>query len=347
MKLFTEEQEFLNLRHFLEHDCPKRSQLFILVDENTEKHCLKKLATVLPLSETPVISIAAGEENKNMSSCEKIWKRLTEAYADRHTLLINLGGGLVTDIGGFAASVYKRGIPFIHIPTTLLSMTDAAIGGKTGIDYARFKNHIGTFCMPMATFIYPGFLDTLDQRNKKSGIAEMIKHSLVGDITQWQIYKEADEHLFYTTSAILESAAIKIRIVNEDPLEKGKRKLLNFGHTIGHALESYSLTHDTEPLLHGEAVAMGILCESWISTILTGLESNDLFTIKNLVMSHFKKYTIEPATVDVLIGLMKQDKKNTDGGYNFSLLISPGEGIYDVVVEEPVIRKALNWYMAI
>src|SRR5690606_32174448 len=206
----------------------------------------------------------AGEENKNIDFCIGIWKMLLDFGAERNSLLINLGGGVVTDMGGFAASTYKRGIDFVQIPTTLLSQVDASIGGKTGIDLDTVKNIIGTFTQPEAVYINVDFLNTLDKRQLVSGFAEMIKHDFIFDASYFEDLKgfsfdRPDEDLIYR------SVGIKNEVVKQDPKESGLRKILNFGHTIGHAVETYSIDNDDNPLLHGEAIAVGMICEAYLS----------------------------------------------------------------------------------
>lgn len=346
-QIFVEESSFFSLSHFLDGEAYKNSAKFILCDTNTAAACLPVIEKAIPDLKSGIIIIPAGEENKNIESAGVIWNALTDAGADRKSVLICLGGGMITDIGGFAASVYKRGTTFLHIPTTLLGMVDAAIGGKTGIDFNRLKNHIGTFSLPAAIFIYPGFLNTLNERIKRSGIAEMIKHAVLADRLLFDMMASADENYFYAPEAISQSIAIKLKIVSEDPLEMHKRKLLNFGHTIGHAVESFSLMHDSDPVLHGEAVAMGMICETFISVSKKKLDETICQEIVNLICKYFKKIPVYENQFDGLIKLMMQDKKNKNGMINFSLPEKKGSATFDNFAGAEEIKKALYSYRAL
>src|SRR6201996_7996258 len=252
------------------------SRFFVLTDENTGKHCLPLIRKYIDnLDNFDIIEINAGEENKNIDFCVGVWKMLIDFSADRQSLLINLGGGVISDLGGFSASTYKRGIDFVHVPTTLLSQVDASVGGKTGIDLDNIKNIIGTFTQPKAVFIAYDFLKTLPPRQILSGLAEMLKHGLITDAAFWNDLKNSDLS-FPGEELIYKSIQIKNKVVLEDPKEMGIRKSLNFGHTIGHAVETNSLLHDENPLTHGEAIAIGMICESYLSHKKTGLGSNEL-----------------------------------------------------------------------
>ena len=301
------------------------SQVFVLCDEHTQQHCLPYLAP--HLTQSVGITITPGEHLKDLASCEKIWQAMLDFKLDRNALVINLGGGVIGDIGGFCAATWKRGIDFMHIPTTLLSMTDAAIGGKTGIDFLGIKNTIGVFQQPVAVFADPSFLQTLPDRELRSGFAEVIKHAMIGDsalkeeLTD-QLQAADGFHGIHWTSVLQRSIAVKVRIVQEDPLEKGLRMLLNFGHTIGHALESWFL-ETNEPLTHGEAVYIGMICEAQFLTSEfagnTAVIGNQKM-IRNLVIDiirlgqpvfPFRK--IPTSSFPELWALMQQDKKNTSG----------------------------------
>src|SRR6201996_7947995 len=252
------------------------SRVFILTDDNTGEHCLPLVQKHFEGSDNyDLIEVASGEENKNIDFCTGIWKMLIDFGADRKALMINLGGGVVSDLGGFAASTFKRGIDFVHVPTTLLSQVDASVGGKTGIDIDSIKNIIGTFTQPKAVFIEYSFIETLPARQILSGLAEMLKHGLIADAAYWEMLKNSDlkkpgADLIYL------SIAIKNRVVIEDPHEKGIRKSLNFGHTIGHAIETYSLLNDKDPLSHGEAIAIGMICEAYLAHQKVGLSADEL-----------------------------------------------------------------------
>jgi 3-dehydroquinate synthase len=248
----------------------KYSNLFIITDSNTNNYCLHKF---LPYLETDltieIIEFEAGEINKNIDTCIEIWKVLTELGADRKSLVINLGGGVVTDLGGFVASTFKRGVDFIHIPTTLLSMVDASVGGKTGVDLGNLKNQIGVINIPLMVLIDTQYLETVPQNEMRSGLAEMLKHGLIFDKNYWEQFLDISTIDFSDLDQLIHrSVAIKNEIVMQDPTEKNIRKALNFGHTLGHAIESYFLENDNKTtLLHGEAIAIGMIVESHISLL--------------------------------------------------------------------------------
>ena len=327
---FSELQKFL-LNH---------SRIFILVDENTKKHCLKKLS--IDNYQLEIIQIKSGEKNKTIRTCEKIWKELSKYNADRKSLLINLGGGVITDIGGFCASTYKRGIDFVNIPTTLLSQVDASVGGKTGIDFLGYKNQIGTFSFPKAVFVNPDFLKPLNKRELISGFAEVIKHGLIADSDYWKKIKDFSIPINITVELISLSIEVKNKIVSADPYENGLRKVLNFGHTIGHAVESASLK-TKKPLLHGEAIAIGMICEAYISRKVSGLKSEELDEISSFITSIFKPKAIKQPTKK-LIALMKQDKKNKNSEINFTLLISIGKAEINNSCSEDLIEESIGYF---
>jgi len=274
----------------------KYSTLFVLVDENTKKWCWPKLKNLSSFKKATIIEIPSGEDQKNLETCKKIWKLLETG--DRYSLLINLGGGVITDIGGFTASTFKRGIKFINIPTTLLSQVDASVGGKVGINFEGLKNEIGLFSNPKAVFIDTYFLETLDERNIKSGFAEIIKHALICDYSYWNEIQRESTNI---EKMIRRSIEIKSDIVHLDPDEKHDRKSLNFGHTIGHAIESIS--HKSEsPLLHGEAIAIGMICETYISNKICSLNRNYMTEIIIYIINKFSGLIIKeediPSTED-------------------------------------------------
>lgn len=321
------------------------SKILVLADTNTEEHCLPLLRAALPdLQDFDVIEIDPGEENKNIDFCIGIWKMMLDFRADRNSLLINLGGGVITDIGGFAASTFKRGIDFVQVPTTLLSQVDASVGGKTGIDMDHVKNIIGTFAQPKAVFIEPAFLETLSSRQICSGFAEIIKHGLIYDRQFFnRILETAPGRV--NADVIYRSVEIKNEVVNIDPYERGLRKILNFGHTIGHAIESYSLKHDNDPLLHGEAIAIGFICEAFLSSRRNGLPESELAEIKSFVFKHFPKYDLKRESFKDLMELMRNDKKNRDGQINFSLLSRIGHCDPDIFCGESDIIESLDYYL--
>jgi len=327
----------------------RNSKIFILVDENTLKHCVTELITQNEiLHNAEILEIDSGEENKILDVCYQLWKTLAAYKADRNSLLINLGGGVITDMGGFIASTYKRGIDFINIPTTLLAQIDASVGGKTGVDFEGLKNIIGVFNEAKGVFIYPNFLKTLDKRQMLSGYAEALKHGLINDESYWKQLKEgmlsdAKNWLELITSSI----NIKNNIVLSDSLEKGERKTLNFGHTIGHAIESYSLKNDELPLLHGEAIAIGMICESYISNQQQELSNKDLNDVSSTINGVYESYELKESDFHQLIELMKNDKKNENNGIIFTLLSKIGEAHINQEVEVETILEALNYYNSI
>ena len=304
---------------FSKLDISNYSQVAILVDENTKRDCLSKLPQI---ENALIIEIKSGEENKNISTCSFIWEQLTINNFDRNSLLINLGGGVIGDMGGFCATTYKRGLEFIHIPTTLLAMVDASVGGKLGIDFKGFKNQIGLFNNPKAVFISSEFLETLEESELKSGFAEVVKHSLISDNSLWLKLKNTPFTDLDWEDIIDTSVQIKNKIVLADPFEKGERKKLNFGHTFGHAIESYYLEKRT-PISHGEAVFMGMILETKISD-LSETEKNE---IKNYILSDFSL----PCTPKKsnLHKFLINDKKNQNGKINFTLLNGIGNCSFD------------------
>ncbi|MDB9809209.1 3-dehydroquinate synthase [Flavobacteriales bacterium] len=295
------------------------SQVAILVDENTKRDCLSKLPQI---ENALIIEIKSGEQYKNISTCSFIWEQLTINNFDRNSLLINLGGGVIGDMGGFCAATYKRGLEFIHIPTTLLAMVDASVGGKLGIDFKGFKNQIGLFNNPKAVLISSVFLETLAESELKSGFAEVVKHALISDNSLWLKLKNTPFTDLDWEDIIDTSIQIKNKIVLADPFEKGERKKLNFGHTFGHAIESYYLEKGT-PISHGEAVFMGMILETKISD----LSESDKNEIKNYVLSNFAlPYTPKKSS---LHKFLINDKKNQNGKINFTLLNGIGDCSFD------------------
>lgn len=319
------------------------SQVAVLTDEHSLQHCMPKIKNVLPPGFTPV-QVKSGEEHKNLQSCAHIWEELTLAGFDRKGLLINLGGGVITDMGGFCAATYKRGIDFINIPTTLLSQVDASAGGKLGIDFSSFKNHIGLFQDAEAVIIDPAFLETLPLRELRSGYAEVLKHALIADAAHWQELKKNHWQQQPWEQIIRHSIGIKHHITTADPTEKGLRKVLNFGHTIGHAIESYFLEQGDEKLLHGEAIAIGMLCESYLSVEKAGLAKDTLEDICHYLREVWKLPLIPVGSFDNLCALALQDKKNEKGTINCTLLSQLGEAVYNRPINQNEIRAALQWY---
>ncbi|MDP4596046.1 MAG: 3-dehydroquinate synthase [Crocinitomicaceae bacterium] len=321
------------------------SKIAILVDENTHDHCLEYLITGFEaLATAEVIMLPAGEENKVLEVCFQVWETLTEAGFGRHDLLLNLGGGVVTDLGGFVASVYKRGFAFVHIPTSLLGMVDAAVGGKTGIDLAGYKNQLGTFQEPLATFVDTGFLQTLPDTEWRNGFAELLKHALIADKTLWEALTQIKNiPLELRTETIQQGVQIKVDIVAQDPTEQGLRKILNFGHTIGHALESYYLNSDT-PLAHGHAVAIGMLLEAQLSVDQANLSQTEFEAIEKCIK---QTYPIQiPNDAEGLWTLMQQDKKNANGEVRICLLPQIGSCLFDQKLTFTDFQHALQDFIA-
>lgn len=321
-------------------------QLFVLGDENTIAHCLPEVQSrVTSLQKAEVISIKSGEGSKSLPVCQVIWEHLAELKADRNALLVNLGGGVVSDLGGFIASTYKRGIRTINLPTSLMGMVDAAIGGKTGIDLKGTKNMVGSFHDPLAVFIYPPFLRTLNKRELLNGLAEMLKHGLVEDAKHWEAIVKAPLHdLKALAPLIYRSAAIKAEVVKRDPFESDLRKVLNFGHTIGHGIEAYSWESPHRILLHGEAVAIGMITESWISSRIGGLDREDHDRIASFLIELYKPYLIDGAADHRVIELMMNDKKNRAGEFRFTLIDRIGSAVTNVPVPTKLAREALEHY---
>lgn len=320
------------------------SSLWILVDENTERFCLPIIQQVTADVTWHIIRIPSGEEHKQLSTCTNIWKQLTDGQADRKALLVNLGGGVIGDMGGFCAATYKRGIDFIHIPTTLLAQADASIGGKLGVDFDGLKNIIGLVQQPRMTLIYPPFLKTLPTRQLRSGYAEIIKAFIIADAESWNIVKDIkDLERMNWNVALGEAVAIKSDIVNIDPHERNTRKLLNFGHTIGHAVESYFLETDT-PLLHGEAVAIGMICEAYLSYKYFTLKSTVFKEFVNYLLHLFSHTPIPTQAYPALLLKMSNDKKNTTSGLNFTLLRREGEGIINQTAAPDAVLESLRYY---
>ena len=322
----------------------KYSKVFVFVDRNTAESCLPIFQQMLDdYTGFDLIETDPGEENKNIDFCIGIWKTLLDFEADRKCLMINLGGGVITDMGGFVASTYKRGIDFINIPTTLLSQVDASVGGKTGIDIDNVKNMVGTFSLPQAVFIETIFLKTLPERELLSGFAEMIKHGLIADSKYFNELTSL-EYKNVNAASIYRSVEIKNEVVTEDPLEKGLRKILNYGHTIGHAVETYSLINDKKPLNHGEAIAIGMICEAFLSVKNNNLKEEELEEISNYLLGLYPKYQIKKKSFTDLLQFMQSDKKNEDGQIMFSLLNSIGSCAYNCRVATQDILDSLDYF---
>lgn len=314
----------------------------VLVDQNTKKHCYESVKPLLPAHK--VIQIKAGEENKNLETCSYIWEQMTENELDRHSLLVNLGGGVIGDMGGFCAATYKRGIDFIQIPTTLLSQVDASVGGKLGIDFQGFKNHLGVFTLPNAVLIDKEFLKSLPERELRSGFAEIIKHCLIQDAAKWKEIKILDLDQQNLGDLIQHSVEIKKKVVTADPTEKGLRKILNFGHTLGHAIETFFLDKGKKRLLHGEAIAAGMIAEAYIGFQKGMLKEDELAQIEEFIYAVYGTVNIDSADFDTIIKLTQQDKKNRGKLVRASILKGIGDCAYDISLSKTDMKKALAYY---
>lgn len=311
-------------------------KIAILIDENTRKYCLP----LLHLSVDIQIEIPSGERQKTLVTCNKIWQVLTQAGFTRKSLLINLGGGVIGDMGGFAAATFKRGMAFINVPTTLLSQVDASIGGKLGVDFEGLKNHIGLFQEPARVFVDTDFLETLPERELRSGFAEIVKHALIRNADQWEYLRNHSFESLDWNEVVPKSIVIKNEVVDEDPRENGLRKILNYGHTIGHAMETYFL-ESNHPLLHGEAVTWGMLIENEIAEKKGLLASADAKEIKDYLHTLYC-FPEKPPTYEELSVYLGQDKKNDKEGLRFSLLEKVGHCAFDVQVDASILKEILK-----
>jgi 3-dehydroquinate synthase len=318
------------------------SSIAVLVDENTSKFCYPHLRDILPKHQ--LIEIKSGEEEKHLGTCTNIWEAMTAFNMDRHGLMINLGGGVIGDMGGFCAATYKRGIRFIQIPTTLLSQVDASIGGKLGIDFHHYKNHIGVFKDPEAVFIYTPFFDTLAKAELRSGFAEIIKHCLIADKIMWEKIRTRKLEEQNLLELVTHSIGVKSRIVEEDPFEKNIRKALNFGHTVGHAIESFFLDLPGQKLLHGEAIAVGMICESWVGKQAGLLSETELKEIETFILSVYPKVTIQESAFDTIVEHTLQDKKNKANKVLAALLDGIGNIKLNVELSADLIKQSLKYY---
>lgn len=330
----------VNLLAFLEDK--NYSKIVVLTDTNTRKHCYPLLRSLLP--KHSLISISAGEIHKNIRTCEQIWDKMTSLQLDRHALLINLGGGVIGDMGGFCAATYKRGIDFVQIPTTLLAQVDASVGGKLGIDFQGFKNHLGVFTMPKKVLIDATFLRTLPYIELRSGFAEVVKHCLIADAQKWDEVRQHELSEQNWEDLITHSVAIKSKVVAQDPTEKGLRKILNFGHTLGHAVETYFLDKPKLKLLHGEAIAAGMVMETYLAYRRKMVSLQTLEQVEEFMFSVYGKVPLKEAHAGAIIKLARQDKKNQNGELRFSLLSGLGSCAYDVAVGVAEIKQAIRYY---
>ena len=373
-KIFRDMEQRVIISHNLQQELTiaisecEHDKIFVLTDDNTRKACWPLISNFLCLRGAKVITIPAGDDHKDLKSIAHVWTELGNGGASRHSLLINLGGGMVTDLGGFAASTFKRGINFINLPTTLLAMVDASVGGKTGINFGGLKNEIGVFSDAQTVILCTNFLQTLDRENLLSGYAEMLKHSLIADNAMWsETISSVDSlqltddrcdfqkdqslemkanhtcHLSAINSQLQKSVAVKRHIVDVDPKERGLRKALNLGHTIGHAFESFAMQQG-RPVLHGYAVAYGLICELWLSSVKCGFPTDKLRQTVSFIRENYGQMAITCDDYPALINLMRHDKKNRDGIINFTLLADVGDIRINQSVTDEDIRQSLDFY---
>jgi len=318
------------------------SKIFIHLDSNTKNLCLDVFLNQIDKIVYKTLVSKAGEQHKNIKSCLSLWNSLSKLKADRKSLIINLGGGVVCDMGGFIASTFKRGIDYINIPTTLLSMVDASLGSKTGIDLGVLKNQIGTFYDPKMVIIDTLYLKTLCDKELLSGYAEIFKHSIISNTNTFNLLISNDLNL-KSINIIKESIEIKNNIVLIDKRETKERKALNYGHTLGHAIESYFLKSEKQ-LLHGEAISIGIVLASFISVKKAGLSKDILEKIKNHVLKIYKKISFLENDIQEILKLLVHDKKNSHERINFVLIKNIGVPVYDIEVNNDLIIKAFKYY---
>lgn len=335
------ERDLVNAISECEHD-----RIFVLTDETTQQLCWPKIKNFKALKNSTPIIIKATDTHKNLDTLSQVWQALSNGGATRHSLMINLGGGMVTDLGGFAASTFKRGIDFINIPTTLLAMVDASVGGKTGINFGGLKNEIGVFSDSRFVIINTQFLDTLDHDNICSGYAEMLKHGLISDERTWAELMTFDldtPDLSQLQRMVAESIKVKERIVEADPHEHGIRKALNLGHTMGHAFESFAMRRGT-PILHGYAVAYGLVSELYMSARKTAFPTDSMHQTVRFIRENYGTFNITCDDYPTLIELMHHDKKNTSGIINFTLLGNVGDIRINQTANEEEIKEALDFF---
>jgi 3-dehydroquinate synthase len=351
--LYTGTSVFSSITDYLQKHFHHSNQIYILVDENTKIHCLPGLQSFVPkLQSAEIIEVKSGDIWKSIDSALHVWSKLSEKNADRDSILINLGGGTISDLGGFVAATYKRGIIHMNVPTTLLAMTDAAIGGKTGINLNNIKNQIGVFALPRAIFIYSGFLRTLDKHHLLNGIAEVLKYGLILDQGLWNKMKKMDFQRLVNEpfrdalwdDLIKKTVKTKSDIAEKDFRDLKERKYLNFGHTFGHAFETFSMKDNQDGLSHGHAVALGMICESYLSTLKTTLAQHDLNEIISVLTSNYPLFPISRDSYDKIIDIIKKDKKSIRGEIAFTLLKSPGNAMINQFCTEKMMEDSLDFY---
>ncbi len=347
--IFIGDDVYDTIRSYLYQFEFSEHKIFVLADKNSRKYCLPRLmSNIQVFQQVHILEIQDGEEYKNLNTCQRLWQELTDNHADRNSILINLGGGVICDIGGFVASTFKRGIRYLNIPTTLLAMVDASIGGKVGVDLKGLKNEVGLFSNPQVVFIIPEFLDTLPQRQLHSGFAEVIKHSIIYEKNFWDELSSKPFQQINNWREIMDwSVEIKNYFVLEDPFDRGFRKVLNFGHTIGHAIETFSLQNDNQPLLHGEAVAIGLIFELFISNQESKMPKSEMDDIIRYIMANFEYYPIRTDNQDLIIDNMQHDKKNTGSKFNFTLLTCIGNSLINQEVDIKLINESFKFYQSL
>lgn len=350
--IFSDSESHKSFKGFLDDALGRYTSVYILTDHNTSRYCFPWLKDTFKLPESfRIISIEPGERSKNIQYCLDLWQELADKGADRYSLLICLGGGVVCDMGGFVASTYQRGIDFVFIPTTLLSQVDAAIGGKTGVNLGKLKNYIGLFSPPKSIFIFTEFLQTLPFSELLSGYAEIVKHALLSSektfrelVAQFPDTHTLKQHADWS-KVVDRSARIKSNVVKLDPYEQGMRKVLNLGHTAGHAFEGHSFLKSEEPLLHGLAVAMGLIIELRLSVQLCGFSENLADDIVDYILSVFPVYLFDATDIPEITGIMGFDKKNRGGTIHMTLMRGPGDLMTDVACTRELIEQSLLTYL--
>lgn len=340
---FTSSLEQSLIRSVTESGCDR---LFVLTDEHTRVCCWEKIQHFDVLRQAQVISIAPGDEYKNIDTLTQVWTALRQGGATRNSLMMNLGGGMVSDLGGFAAATFKRGIAFINLPTTLLAMIDAAVGGKTGVNFDGLKNEIGVFSPAQEVIFHTPFLQTLDRANMLSGYAEMLKHGLLENRQTWSellLFNIVQPDVHALESLVSKSVEVKRRIVEQDPTEKGLRKALNLGHTFGHAFESYSLAHHSRPILHGYAVAYGLVADLYLSARLYDFPKEILHQCVHFIREYYGMMSFTCEDYAELTELMRHDKKNQGNRIMTTLLADIGKPLINCPLSEEQINEALDF----
>lgn len=342
--------------HFIARNRIAGESVMILTDSGTATHCLPLLLGRVPaLQKSHNVSIRGGEHSKSLETAAEIWSQMLQNNATRRTLLVNLGGGIVTDLGGFVASGFQRGIRYVNIPTSLIGQVDAAIGGKTGVNLGSVKNQVGSFCNPEGVFIDPGFLHTLPSGHLRSGLAEAIKCMLTGDEVVWRrLLKHPVKELLempvndpFFTELISHALSYKLRIVQRDFREARLRKVLNFGHTIGHAFETMALQRSSDAIMHGDAVAAGMICATLLSHQKTGLNQTDLMLITGYLGAGFPHFQLTGADLDTIVQIIGHDKKRRNGQIEFTLLERPGKPRIQIPCNLADIMGALESYQTL